>query len=137
MLEVQGILETALYVSDLRRAVDFYQKLFGFRALLESDRLIALDVAGRNVLLLFKEGATGEPANTSGGTIPAHPGKSGGHLAFSIASDEIEAWTRRLESEHIAVESLVTWPSGARSIYFRDLDGYLVELITPGFWSVY
>ncbi|MDZ4820644.1 MAG: glyoxalase, partial [Planctomycetota bacterium] len=29
------------------------------------------------------------------------------------------------------------WPQGARSIYFRDPDGHLLELLTPGFWSIY
>ncbi len=49
----------------------------------------------------------------------------------------MEAWRRRLESEGVAVESVVTWPGGAKSLYFRDPDGNLAELITPGFWSIY
>ena len=40
---------------------DFYRRLFKFETLLESERLIALDVGGRSVLLLFKAGATHEP----------------------------------------------------------------------------
>ena len=43
----------------------------------------------------------------------------------------------RLESEGVAVESIATWPGGAKSLYFRDPDGNLAELITPGFWSIY
>jgi hypothetical protein len=43
----------------------------------------------------------------------------------------------RLESEGVAVESLVTWPGGAKSLYFRDPDSNLAELITRGFWSSY
>ena len=45
-MQVGGILETALYVADIERAAEFYRRLFGFPTLLESDRLIALDVAG-------------------------------------------------------------------------------------------
>ena len=51
-MRVLGILETALYVADVSRAADFYRRLFGFGTLLESARLIALNVADRNVLLL-------------------------------------------------------------------------------------
>ena len=37
----------------------------------------------------------------------------------------------------VAVESVVTWPRGAKSIYFRDPDGNLAELISPGFWATF
>ena len=139
-MQVGGILETALYVSDIRRAAEFYRRLFGFPTLLESERLIALDVAGRSVLLLFPEGGTSEPFSVpgGGGVIPPHSGSPGGyHFAFAIAAEDMEAWQGRLESEGVAVESVVTWPGGAKSLYFRDPDGNLAELITPGFWSIY
>ena len=137
---VGGILETALYVSDIKRAAGFYCRLFGFPTLLESDRLVALDVSGRSVLLLFPEGGTTEPFPVPGGVgvIPPHGGARGGyHFAFSIDSEDVEAWQGRLESEGVAVESIVIWPSGAKSIYFRDPDGNLAELISPGFWKIY
>jgi catechol 2,3-dioxygenase-like lactoylglutathione lyase family enzyme len=139
-MQVGGILETALYVSDIKRAAEFYRRLFGFPTLLESERLVALDVSGRSVLLLFPEGGTTEPFPVPGGVgvIPPHGGARGGyHFAFAIDSEDVEAWQGRLESEGVAVESIVIWPSGAKSLYFRDTDGNLAELITPGFWSIY
>ncbi len=60
-MQIEGVLETALYVADVQRAAAFYRRLFGFPTLLESERLIALNVAGKNVLLLFPEGGTTEP----------------------------------------------------------------------------
>jgi catechol 2,3-dioxygenase-like lactoylglutathione lyase family enzyme len=137
MPSVQGILETTHYVKDLPGAAGFYRQLFKFSTILESERLIALDVAGRNVLLLFKEGATKEPFETPGGLIPGHGGTGTSHLAFSIAAEDVLGWRQRLESEGIVIESEVNWPGGAHSIYFRDPDQHLVELITPGFWSIY
>jgi catechol 2,3-dioxygenase-like lactoylglutathione lyase family enzyme len=136
-LQIGGILETALYVADPARSADFYRRLFGFGRLLDSERLVALEVAGRNVPLLFLRGATDEPFALPGGVIPPHGGSGQNHLAFSIAAGDVEPWRRRLESEGIPVEGEVTWPGGARSLYFRDPDGHLVELITPGFWSIY
>ena len=39
-MKVGGILETALYVSDVTRAAEFYRRVFGFPTLLESERLV-------------------------------------------------------------------------------------------------
>ncbi|APW62809.1 VOC family protein [Paludisphaera borealis] len=137
-MNVGGILETALYVADVPRSAEFYRRLFGFGTLLDSERLVALDVVGRNVLLLFQAGATSEPFSLpGGGVIPGHDGSGRNHLAFSIAAEDVEPWRRRLEAEGVPVESVVTWPGGCRSLYFRDPDNHLVELITPGFWPIY
>lgn len=137
MNRISGILETALYCADVAKSAEFYRRLFGFRTLLESDRLIALDVAGKNVLLLFKAGATKEPAETAGGVIPPHGAAGPSHLAFSIDSKDLAPWEQQLTAARVEVESTVAWPGGAKSLYFRDPDGHLVELLTPGFWSIY
>lgn len=137
MPNVHGILETAIYVADPHRAAEFYKRLFGFGTMLDSDRLVALDVAGNSVLLLFKAGVTGGPLRTPGGVIPGHTGIGGGHFAFSIEREAVEPWQAHLRSMHVPVESVVEWPGGARSIYFRDPDDNLVELITRGFWANY
>jgi catechol 2,3-dioxygenase-like lactoylglutathione lyase family enzyme len=133
MPNVTGILETALSVEDVEKSAAFYRRLFGFGTLLESERLIALEVAGRDVLLLFKKGATSEPFATPGGVIPGHGTSGVHHFAFSIRSEDYADWKGRLEAEGIA-ESEVSWPGGAKSLYFRDPDQNAVELITPGFW---
>jgi catechol 2,3-dioxygenase-like lactoylglutathione lyase family enzyme len=137
MPSVHGILETAVYVRDPQRAAEFYKRLFGFGTMLDSDRLVALDVAGKSVLLLFKAGVTGGPFQTPGGTIPGHTGTGGGHFAFSITRENVEPWQSYLRQMDVPLESVVTWPGGATSLYFRDRDDNLVELITPGFWANY
>ncbi len=137
MVKVQGILETALYVEDLARSVAFYQRIFGFETLFEDKRLHALNVADRNVLLLFPKGATNEPAVLPGGVIPAHGGSGVLHFAFAITAEDVEPWKQRLASEGVAIESTVRWPRGSESIYFRDPDNHVVELMSPGWWSIY
>jgi catechol 2,3-dioxygenase-like lactoylglutathione lyase family enzyme len=136
-MQVTGILETALYVADPVASASFYRRLFSFPALLETERLIALDVAGRSVLLLFKRGATGGPFATPGGVIPAHAGSGITHFAFGIAAEDVDPWIQQLGTEGVAVISTVTWPGGARSVYFHDPDHNVVELISPGFWAIY
>lgn len=134
---VQGILETALYVQDLTRASEFYQRVFHFKIMTESDRLVALDVVGKSVLLLFKAGTTHEPLTISSGVIPGHHSAGPYHYAFAIHQTAVEEWVAYLDSLSIVIESRVTWPRGGQSIYFRDPDQNLVELITPGVWENY
>jgi catechol 2,3-dioxygenase-like lactoylglutathione lyase family enzyme len=131
---VAGILETALYVADLDRSRDFYQRLMGFDCYLSDARMCALGVPGRGVLLLFRRHASKEPSHTPAGTIPAHDGMGVLHLAFAIPAGTLPAWETHLQAQGIEVESRVTWARGGTSLYFRDPDGHSVEVATPGVW---
>jgi catechol 2,3-dioxygenase-like lactoylglutathione lyase family enzyme len=137
MPEIRGILETALYVDDLDRARGFYEALFGLSPLYSDQRLCAFDVAGRNVLLLFRRGASTETMRMPGGTIPPHDGSGPLHIAFAIPADDLAGWEERLQVRGIPIEGRTEWARGGKSIYFRDPDGHLLELATPGLWATY
>jgi catechol 2,3-dioxygenase-like lactoylglutathione lyase family enzyme len=137
MPPVRGVLETALYVADLERSRTFYTRLFGFEPLFQDERFCAFDVLGRQVLLLFQRGGTAEPVTVPGGIIPGHDGQGRLHLAFAIGRDDLDPWERRLQHDQVPVESRVSWTRGGKSIYFRDPDGHLLELATPGVWRTY
>jgi catechol 2,3-dioxygenase-like lactoylglutathione lyase family enzyme len=128
---LNGLLETSLYVEDLQRSAQFYQSLFGFAAVLTADRLVALAVRQGQVLLLFKKGAS---LHLQPG---AHDGDGQLHLAFAIGADEVERWRTRLHEHGIAIEDDRTWGRGGQSLYFRDPDGHLLELGSPGIWANY
>ena len=134
---VSAVLETCLYVEDLERAARFYEDLFGWKLMDGDSRLRAFGVAPGSVLLLFRRGATVQPVSAPGGVIPPHDGVSGSHVAFAIPEPDWDAWLERFEARGIAVERIVRWPRGGRSLYFRDPDQNLVELATPGVWPVY
>ena len=72
-----------------------------------------------------------------GGTIPPHDGSGPLHVAFAIGAEELFQWEERLRDRAIAIEGRTDWPRGGRSIYFRDPDGHLLELATPGLWRNY
>jgi catechol 2,3-dioxygenase-like lactoylglutathione lyase family enzyme len=96
-----------------------------------------LNVPGGQVLLLFLKGSTTTTAVLPGGTIPPHDGNGRLHLAFAISGDDLDAWRKCLQSHGVSIEGEVKWPRGGTSLYFRDPDGHLVELATPGLWSTY
>jgi catechol 2,3-dioxygenase-like lactoylglutathione lyase family enzyme len=69
--------------------------------------------------------------------IPPHDGDGQTHLAFTIPLDSEAAWTRHLRAHEVPIESRVAWPRGGFSLYFRDPDGHLLELVSPGCWTIY
>ena len=137
MPSLDGILETSVYVEDMDRAIDFYQEVMQFPKLVSDERFCALEASRRQVLLLFKKGASTQPMVVQGGTIPPHDASGQTHLAFAISAQELEPWARWLEQHRVTIESQVQWDRGGKSIYFRDPDGHLLELVTPGCWAIY
>lgn len=131
---IEGVLETSLYARDLKRTAAFYRDLFGFKALVDSPRLVAFEIAQRSVLLVFQAGATEQDVVDPGGTIPGHDGRGRLHLAFSIRADDLDAWREQLAERGVDIVGEYRWPRGGTSLYMRDPDGALVELATPGLW---
>lgn len=137
MPRVGRVLETSLYVEEVARSAEFYQRVFGFEQLVGDNRFCALNVTGQQVLLLFLRHGTTEPIVIPGGVIPPHDGDGTTHLAFSIPLDSEAEWTGHLGAHNVVIESRVAWPRGGFSLYFRDPDGHLLELVSPGCWAIY
>jgi catechol 2,3-dioxygenase-like lactoylglutathione lyase family enzyme len=84
----------------------------------------------RQVLLLFEKGGSR--------TIQSpHDGDGELHIAFAIPADELATWESWLQTRGIELEEKKKWDLGGWSLYFRDPDRHLIELATPGVWSVY
>ena len=137
MPKLNRVLETSLYVDDMDRAAAFYETVLGLRRLTDDSRIKAYDVAGRSVLLLFRRGGTLETVHLPGGTIPPHDGTGPLHIAFAIDAEELPEWEAKLVEHGIPIEGRTCWSRGGESIYFRDPDGHLLELATPGRWAIY
>jgi catechol 2,3-dioxygenase-like lactoylglutathione lyase family enzyme len=126
-----GILESSLYVSDLPRSVRFYQEIFGFPIIKDfAARGCALQAGARHVLLLFKKGA-------SRAISSPHDGDGELHLAFAVSTDALVQWEAWLKENGVVIEERTKWEGGGESLYFRDPDRHLLEVVTPGTWSIY
>jgi len=136
---IHGVVETILYSDDLLRVLAFYRDVLGLVEMKsDHERFVALDAGAGRVLLLFKRGGTLTPQPVaSGGVIPPHDGHGPHHLAFAIAVADYDTWCARLLDRNVAIESETQWERGGRSVYFRDPDQHLVELVTPGIWPNY
>jgi|SRR6185437_14166145 catechol 2,3-dioxygenase-like lactoylglutathione lyase family enzyme len=129
--KTDGILESSLYVIDVPSSIRFYQETFGFSVITEfGERGCAMQAGAHQVLLLFKKGASRTISSP-------HDGDGELHLAFAIPANELFSWESWLQKKGIAVEEKRRWERGGWSLYFRDPDRHLIELATPGTWSVY
>ncbi|MBF6395618.1 VOC family protein [Nocardia cyriacigeorgica] len=142
MPKLDRIIESALYVDDLDRARAFYTDVLQLKPILDADPLCAFDVGGDNVLLLFRRGGSLEPKVLPGpglpkGEIPPHDGSGRLHVCFAVSEDQLTEWEAHLDAHDIPVEGRTSWARGGRSIYFRDPDEHLLELMTPGNWPTY
>ncbi len=127
----EGILESSLYVADVARSARFYVKIFGFPVISDfGERGCAMEAGSHQVLLLFRKG---------GSTAIQSPHDGGGelHIAFAIRAEELAPWEEWLAENEISVEEKRKWELGGQSLYFRDPDRHLIEIATPGVWSIY
>ena len=127
----EGVLESSLYVDDVAVSARFYEKIFGFRVISDfGERGCAMQAGDRQVLLLFRTGGSLQIQSP-------HDGNGELHVAFAISPSELASWEAWLPENGIAVEEKRAWARGGVSLYFRDPDRHLVEIATPGVWSIY
>lgn len=119
-----------LNVTDVRRSVDFYARVFGFEVLSESAEpgreFAFLGRDGQLVLTLWPQSDTPFDRGTAG----LH------HLSFQVDSmDEVRAAEQRLRelSADFAYDGVVPHGEGAASggVFFRDPDGIRLEIYAP------
>jgi catechol 2,3-dioxygenase-like lactoylglutathione lyase family enzyme len=58
-------------------------------------------------------------------------------FAFGIARSELAAWESWLAEQGITIKFRETWKYGGEALYFRAPDGHLLEVVTPGVWTIY
>lgn len=125
-----GLHEAALYVDDLKVAERFWRRL-GLQLIGREEGRHVFFRAGRDMLLLFDAKATADAAG-----VPSHGADGPGHVALDVPGAEaLAAWEEHLTVAGVEVEHEQSWPSGGRSIYFRDPSGNSIELITRGSWG--
>lgn len=136
-VSIDRILETALYVDDLEAAEDFYSRVLGLTVYGKvPGRHIFFRLPGQ-MLLLFDARATGQPLRPDAKLpVPPHGARGPGHVCFAATKEAIDAWRAHLEAHGVGIESDFLWPSGGRSIYFRDPAGNSLEIAEPKLWGM-
>ena len=132
-----GVLETALYVDNLQTAERFYGDILGLPKIFAVPGRQLVFRCEDSILLIFDPAHTQRNQMTiNGGAIPLHGTRGAGHMAFRVSKEQLNAWRERLRAKAVAIESEVSWPNGAHSIYFRDPAGNSLEFATPDIWEI-
>jgi len=131
-MQLNQILETSLYVTDLEAAKRFYVSVLGLELHAEESGRHAFFRCGAGMLLLFDSRQT---LLEHAAGVPAHGCTGAGHVAWSVTANELAAWRERLREAGVAIEKEIEWPRAGHSIYFRDPAGNSLELATPTLWE--
>jgi catechol 2,3-dioxygenase-like lactoylglutathione lyase family enzyme len=131
-----GILETVLYADDLVAAEAFYRDVLGLTLHGHVPGRHVFFRCGKQMLLIFAPNETMKGARAGALPVPAHGTHGQGHVCFRADAAEIETWRTHLQAKGVAIESDFRWPSGGRSIYFRDPGGNSIEFAEPRIWGL-
>jgi catechol 2,3-dioxygenase-like lactoylglutathione lyase family enzyme len=116
-----GLRHVALNVRDVRKSLEFYSKILGMTLEWMPDDENAYLTSGSDNLALHKL-----PAGTEPGAV-----QSVHHIGFVVRNPEdVDKWADRMREHGIPLAAEPkTHRDGARSFYFHDPDGLLIQLI--------
>ena len=116
-----GIRHVALNVRDVQKSIQFYSGVLGMKLEWMPDPENAYLTSGQDNLALHKALAGAEPGTNQ----LVH------HIGIVVRNPEdVDKWADRLRNLGVSlVQEPKTHRDGARSFYFRDPDGLLIQLI--------
>ena len=116
-----GLRHIALNVSDVARSVEFYCRVLGMRVEWKPDEENVYLTSGTDNLAIHKLPDGMQP----GAVQKVH------HIGFVVRQiQDVDEWANRIQSLNIPfVQPPRTHRDGARSFYFSDPDGMLIQLL--------
>ena len=131
-LKQMRILETVLYAEELVATRGFYVLILGLEEIsFDADRDLFLR-CDNGVLIIFKASRT----KIADSIVPPHGAIGHSHMAFAVSHEEIESWKKKLQKSDVEITKEITWKNGAKSIYFCDPAGNVLEFATPDLWGM-
>lgn len=131
-MKANEILETCLYVDNLAAAREFYRDVLGLELFEHQPGRHLFWRCGHRMLLLF----LAEQCDVPDANLPRHGARGAGHVAFAVPDADIPHWQQHLTQHGVAIEQVVQWPQGGRSVYFRDPAGNSLEVASPRIWGL-
>lgn len=134
------MVETVLYTASVPKLVEWYASTLLIKPFTYSPSFAAFSLPNDTILLLFDRSTTLANKDSASGKIPAHGAENtkGQHVAFACrGTEDLIEWETHLKTKGVEIEGRMDWERGGKSIYFRDAEGHLLEIMTRGVWQVY
>jgi len=122
---------TILYVQDVTKAIEFYEKAFGFTRTFITPGNDYGELSAGETTLSFAS-ITLAKSNLKDGFIESNLENKPFGIEIGFTTDDVEESVRTaLDAGATLVEHPKTKPWGQVVAYVRDIDGFLVEICTP------
>ena len=109
----------AVAVADVKRTMRFYQQVFEMEAMYLQEGFVQLTTPGCNDILVFEENTGREIGNSAGIA----------HFGFRLkAPGDIVGYEEKIVTAGGTITSKGEFVPGSPFIFFRDPDGYEVEI---------
>ncbi|KAJ4171566.1 hypothetical protein NW754_013335 [Fusarium falciforme] len=134
------IVETILYTSSVPSLVAWYKDVFSITPFESNEALAGFSLPNDSILLLFDRSAITEDRHPPGGTIPKHgcPTGLGQHIAFACnGKEELKEWEEHFKVKGVEIIGRMEWERGGSSVYVKDWEGHVIEVMTRNIWQVY
>lgn len=117
--ETYGLTHLAIAVTDLGHTKKFYQHVFGMEVMYETESFLQLTTPGSNDILVFEVKDNAQIGHTGGIA----------HFGFRLKDPkDIDEVTRKVKSAGAEIIEQGEFVPGSPYIYFKDPDGYVIEV---------
>jgi uncharacterized glyoxalase superfamily protein PhnB len=122
---------TILYVEDVLKSMDFYQRAFGFKEkMLAPDNTYGEVMSGETILSFASKSLA--KSNLKNGFIESDLSKQPFGIEIGFTTYDVEGTLKHAVSAGaVLIEEPKTKPWGQVVAYLRDLDGFLIEVCSP------
>jgi catechol-2,3-dioxygenase len=134
------IVETILYTSDATKLAAWYTEIFSLTPFTSSPNVVGFSLPNNTILLLFTRSKITTDRVFPEGTLPKHGCETGlgQHIAFACdGKDESKEWEEHFKEKGVKILGTMEWGLGGRSVYVKDWEGHVIEVMTKGVWEVY
>ena len=122
---------TILYVQDVNKSIEFYEKAFGFerKFIVPNNEYGELSTGDTTLSFASIELAK---TNVKHGLIPSSINEKPFAIEIAFATENVEEVYQAAIEAGATAEAPAEWkPQGQTVAYVRDPDGFLIEICTP------